>query len=147
MRILGLKNFTPQTVLTGGTVNLGSSYRRFDKKNNCGIFAFSDNGTSVTLNQSGMYHITVTATFTAPAAGDVTLQLYEDGQPISGALATESITTATTEFRSVAIDYFIKVDKDFIMNTFSTDAASITLVNTGVGATITNVAFNVEKVD
>lgn len=144
--LLGTKNTSAQTVLANGIVNLGQVYRRNDQKNSCGYRAFEFENSSITLQHSGMYKITVTATFSAPVAGDVTLQLYENGEPIVGALATETITTADTEFRSVAIDYIILVDKNCVLNQWSTIAKSISVRNVGVGSTITNIVFDVVKV-
>ena len=146
MLLLGVKNFATQDVVAGGLINLGSVYRRYCKKNNCGIRTFDFAGTSISLNQSGIYKVTATATFTAPVAGDVIISLFENGIAIPGASATETITTATTESRSIALDYFILVDNDSILNSISTIAKSISLVNTGVASTITNVVVDVVKV-
>lgn len=146
MLLLGTKNTATQTVPVAGFVNLGSVYRRYCKKNSCGIRTFDFDSSSISLNQQGFYKITLTATVSAPAAGDVTLQLLENGTPITGALATETITTATTEFRNIAIDYFILVDKTCILNNLSTLAKSISVQNTGVAATITNIIVDVLKV-
>lgn len=146
MLLLGVKNFATQDVVAGGIVNLGQVYRRYCKKNTCGIRTFDFAGTSITLNHSGIYKVTATATFTAPVAGDVTISLFENGVAISGASATETITTATTESRSIALDYFILVDNDSVLNSISTIAKSISLVNTGVASTITNVVVDVVKV-
>lgn len=144
--LLGTKNTTTQTVLANGILNLGQVYRRNDSRNKCGYRAFELENSSVALQHSGMYKITVTATFSAPVAGDVTLQLYENDEPILGALATETITTADTEFRSVAIDYIILVNTSCVLGNWSTIAKSISVHNVGVGATITNIVFDVVKV-
>lgn len=144
--LLGLKNTTPQSVIALGTIELGTVYRRYCKKNNCGIRTFDTTSTSVTLQHQGIYHVTVTAIGSGDAAGDVTIQLLENGEPITGILSTETITTPTTEFRTFVLDAFILVDNACLLGSSTTLAKTISLQNTGVGATFTSVVVNVEKV-
>lgn len=146
MLLLGIKNVSPQTLITDQLVNLGSVYRRYCRKNDCGIPTFSYDGTSVSLQHRGMYKITITAIVSGTVAGDVTLQLLENGTPITGALATETITTPTTELRTMSIDYYVLVDSDCVLGNLSTTIEALSLQNTGVGATITNIVTNVLKV-
>lgn len=145
MLLLGLKNVSTQSVATDGFVNLGNVYRKYCKKCN-GITTFSTNGESVTLNQSGIYHITITAIASGDVAGDVTIQLLEDGTPIVGVLSTQTITTATTELRTFTIDYYILVSQTNVLNGLTTIGKTISLQNIGVDATFESVIFNVEKV-
>ena len=93
MLLLGLKNISTQAVATDGFVNFGNVYRKYCKKCN-GVSTFATNGESVSLNQTGIYHLTITAVGTGDVAGDVTLQLFVDGEEVSGAFSTETITTA-----------------------------------------------------
>ena len=146
MLLLGVKNASTQTVLTDGIINLGSVYRRYCKKNSCGIGAFSRTSQDVTLNHSGIYHITATLVGSGDAAGIVTVQLLENGEPIAGAFSSETITTATTELRTFVIDYYVLVDKDSVLGSTSTIAKTISLTNTGVDATFTSVVLNIDKV-
>lgn len=146
MLLLGIKNISPQTLITGQIASLGSVYRRYCKKNDCGLPTFSYDGQSVNLQHRGMYKITVTAVVSGTVAGDVTLQLLENGTPITGAFATETITTPTTELRTMVIDYFVLVDSDCVLGNRTTSIESLSVQNTGVGATITNIVFNVLKV-
>lgn len=145
--LLGLKNIGEQTVLATGLVNLGNVYRRYCKANRCGVPAFSVTSNGVTLNHEGIYHITATLVGTGETAGDVTVQLAENGELVSGALSTETITTATTEFRTFVIDYLVKVDRDCVLGVPTTDAKTLSLVNVsdGIDATFTSVVFNVVK--
>lgn len=145
MLLLGLKNISSQAVATDGFVNFGNVYRKYCKKCN-GVTTFATNGTSVLLQQSGIYHITITAVGSGDVAGDVTLQLLEDGEAITGAFSTETITTATTELRTFVVDYYILVNSSCTLGQYSTIAKTIALQNTGVDATFTSVVFNVEKV-
>lgn len=147
MLLLGLKNTGSQTVLSTGIISLGNVYRRFCKANKCGIGAFTATANGVTLNHEGIYHITATLVGTGETAGDVTVQLAENGELIPGALSTQTITTATTEIRTFVIDYFIKVDRDCVLGYNSTDVQTLSLVNAGaVDATFTSVVMNIEKV-
>lgn len=146
MLLLGVKNSTAQDVAVGGLINLGQTYRKYCKKNNCGIKTFDFAGTSVSLNHSGVYHITTTLVGNAPAAGDVTVQLYINGVEVPGAISTQTITTADTEVRTFVIDYYTLVDNACILGRATTVSDTITLVNVGVAAEFTNVILNVEKV-
>ena len=146
MLLLGVKNTGTQTVLTDGIVNIGSVYRRYCKKNACGVPAFARTANDISLQHSGIYHLTATFVVSAPTAGDVTVQLLVNGQVVDGVFATETITTATTEFRTMVIDYYVLVDKDCILNTESTVAQTISFQNTGDDATFTSVVVNVDKV-
>lgn len=145
MQLLGIKNITTQTVPALGLVDLGTVYRRYCTKDACGFRTFEVTGDSISIQHPGMYAVTVTATFTAPAAGDVTLQLYEDGVAVPGALATETITTADTETRTVSFDYTVLVNCTRILNTTAI-TKNITVVNTGVEADFSNIVVNVLKV-
>ena len=143
-KIIGLSNTASQTVLTGGTINVGPTYRQFSKSK-CGKTYTAANG-GVTIQKSGFYHVTATLVGAGTAAGDVTVQLFQNGIAIPAAISTQTITTADTEFRTFVIDYFVPVNNTTILGCETTVASSLTLVNTGVGATFTNVVLNVEKV-
>lgn len=143
--ILGTINTSSQEVAVDGLINLGTTYRKFISKNKCGFPTFSLNGNSITINHKGMYHVTVVATVSAPVAGDVTLQLALNGNLLAGALATETITTADTELRTLTIDYFVLVDDDIVLNYNTVASDTLTVINTGVESTIENIIVNVEK--
>lgn len=148
MYLVGLKNISSQTVLANGAIQLTDvgSYRRNCRKNINGTKVFDITNTSVTLNWEGMYHITATLVGTGTEAGDVTVQLFQNGNPVTGALSTQTITTADTEFRTFVIDYYVLVDNTCVLGCNSPLAQAMSLENTGVGATFTSVVFNVEKV-
>lgn len=146
MLLLGVKNTGTQTVLTDGILNIGSVYRKYCKKNACGVTAFSRTANDVSLQHSGIYHLTATFVVSAPAAGVVTVQLLQNGEVVDGAFASETITTAVTELRTMVIDYYILVDKDCVLGRESTLAQTISFQNTGDDATFTSVIVNVEKV-
>lgn len=144
--LLGTRNAASQSLVTGSTLNLGEVYRKYCHKNECGVKTFDFNSTSVTLQQSGIYHITSTITFTAPVAGTVIFQLTENGVATPSALASETITTATTEIKTTIIDFYVLVDRTCVLGSPSTLLKSIGINNTGVASTVTNVVLNIEKV-
>ncbi len=146
MLLLGTKNIGTQTVLTDSVVNLGSVYRKYCKKNGCGIPAFSRTSQDITFNHSGIYHVTITAVGSGTAAGVAIIQLFENGEAVDGAFSSQTITAADTELRTFVIDYYILVDKDCVLGREATVAKTISIVNTGVGATFTSVVVNVDKV-
>ena len=148
MLLIGLKNFAEQTVLPNGIINLGSVYRKYCRKNRCGVAAFGRTAHDISLQHSGIYHITATLVGSGDAAGDLTVQLYVNGVAIDGAFSTQTITTADTELRTFVLDYYVLVDRDCILGNESTLAQTISLVNTSetVTATFTSVVVNAEKV-
>ena len=145
MYLIGLNDPATQTVVEGGLIQLGNVYRRYCRRNSCGAKVFDATSTGVTLNWDGIYHITATLVGTGTEAGDVTVQLYENGVPVAGVLSTQTITTPDTEFRTFVIDYFVLVDNSCVLGVNSTVAKTITLENVGVGATFTSVVLDIEK--
>ena len=144
--LLGVRNTTTQSVSALGTINLGSVYRRYCKKNNCGIRTFDVTSTSVTMQHPGIYHATVTAVGSGDDAGVVTISLLENGTLIPGAFSSETITTADTELRTFVINTYVLVDDAVILGNNSAVAETLTLQNTGIAATFTSVTINLEKV-
>ena len=120
--LLGTKNVGTQTVLADGQINIGNVYRRFCKANKCGVPCFSVTSNGITLNHSGIYHVTAVLVGTGATAGLVSVQLAENGELITGAISSETITNAT-------------------------DAKTISLVNVSddIDATFTSVVLNVTK--
>ena len=143
--LIGTKDVASQTVLADGIITLGDVYRRYCRKNACGTKVFDNTSTGITLQWDGMYHITATLVGSASEAGDVTVQLFENGVPVSGAVSTQTFTTPETEVRTFYIDYFVLVDQACVLGCNSTVAKTITLENVGVGATFTSVVVNIEK--
>lgn len=143
--LIGTRNFATQDVLTNGIIQLGNVYRRFCRKIN-GVKTFEFDNSDVILQQSGIYHITVTAVGSGAEAGTLAIQLYENGFAVPGVISNETITTADTELRTLTLDYFVLVDSTCVLGCTSTVAKAISLVNTGVEATFTSVVMNVEKV-
>lgn len=145
MYLIGLKDFSTQTVLTDGVIEIGDVYRKYCRKNRCGTKVFNNTNTGVTLNWDGIYHITATFVCSGTETGDVSVQLYENGSAVSGATASATIATADTEQKTLVLDYFALVDTTRVLNCNSTVAKTLSFVNTGIGATYTSVTVNIEK--
>lgn len=142
--LLGVKNTADQTVAVGGIINLGNVYRKYCKKINC-TKAFDFNGNGINLNHSGIYHVTAVAIATSGAAGNVTIQMYENGVLVPGASATDTFAT-TTQLKTLMIDYYILVDNTSILGQTATLAKNISFAVLETAATISNIVVNVEKV-
>lgn len=95
---------------------------------------------SIVLGSPGYYHVSVTLTFTAPTAGVVTEQLRQDNVPVTGATASKTVTTATTEVNSLSFDAIVRVP-------CCGSPVILTVVNTGVAITTSNIAITVEYLD
>lgn len=97
-------------------------------------------GSSIIVSDMGSnyYLVTVNATFTAPAAGVITLKLQQNGIDVIGATASTTITTATTEVRSLS---FTAIVRTFNNNALDT----LTLVNSGLAATYSNIGVTVTR--
>lgn len=144
--LIGLQDLASQTVLANGVIAIGDVYRRYCRKNSCGTRVYDNTSTGVTLNWNGIYKVTATLVGTGTEAGDVTVQLFSNGIAVPSAISTQTITTPDTEFRTFVIDKFILVNNAEVLGVNNTLAQTLTLENTGVGATFTNVTFDVVKV-
>ena len=123
------------TVATNGTLPLSNITRR---DGDC----INLNGNSILLSDYGSdyYLVTVTATFTAPVDGIVTLNLQQNGSNVAGATGSTTVTTATTEVRSISFSKIIRA--------FNCQGSTIlTVVNSGVAATFSNIDVSVFKIN
>ena len=121
---------TASSVLANGIIPLTTINRRRGGVVNGGT-------NSVLLGRPGYYKINANITFTAPAAGIVAVKLQKSGLDVVGATASTTITTATTEVRSLSISALVRVF-------CNEDLATLTLVNNGVAITTSNVEIDVE---
>ena len=97
------------------------------------------NGVNISDRCINGYKISVHATFTAPAAGVVTLAVQQNGTTIPGATASETVTTAATETRTISFSTIVK-------SVCGNASDLISLVNAGVAADFTNVELDVERI-
>ena len=130
MLLYGVQNATTQAVVADGLIATGDMYRKYDKPNNCGVFAFSNTSTGITLHRKGIYHLT--ATFYPSAAFTGTIQLLENGIPVP---------SATANGENLTIDRYILVDPAC---GWTTAAKTITF-SADAAATLDNVVVNITK--
>ncbi len=126
-------NTTSSSVIANGILPLSTTVRRRG-------FDITQSGNSISIEDQGSnyYLVTVNATFTVPVAGVVSLALQQNGATVTGATASTTITTPTTEVRSLTFSAIIRT-----FNNIGVD--NLTVINNGVAATYSNIAITVEK--
>lgn len=123
---------TTATVTAGGALPLTTVARRITPRITLG----SD---SANVAVPGYYELNATVTFSAPVAGAVTITAYQNGEAIPGITASETITTATTEARTIALHGIVRVRCEPI---------SITLVNeSAIAIATSNIALSLVRID
>ena len=131
--LIDVSTTTSTAVVAGGALPLATVTRRRGSD-----IAVSGNSIALTDCGSNYYLVTVNATFTAPVAGIITLNLQQNGVNVVGATASTTITTATTEVRSLSFEKIIR--------TFNTNGLdSLSVVNAGLAATFSNIEVSVIK--
>ena len=118
----GLLTFSTDRILTGCTA--------------------TRNGQTFQLNKPGYYYVTFNADGAATtAAGDIVVVLQNNGIAVPGAIATQTVAAADDAV-NLAFATIVRVPPSCcaVDNT-----ANLTLVNTGVAVTYTNVNINITK--
>ena len=117
----GLLTFTTDRILTGCTV--------------------TRNGQTFQQNKPGYYYVTFNTDASSATVDAITVELQNNGIAVPGATATITPAVAN-DVMNLAFATIIKVPPSCcaIDNT-----ANLTLVNTGVAATFTNVNINITK--
>ena len=130
---LYIANTASTSVVSGGIVPFNTTVRRrgLEIQRGGGGAVIEDSG-------SNYYEVEVSVTFTAPAAGIATFKLQQNGADVIGATASTTITTPTTEVRSVSFPATIRT---FCCGSIDT----LTLVCSGIATTITNATMTVRK--
>ena len=72
-------------------------------------------------------------------------QMVANGEAVAGAFASETITTADTELRTLVIDEYVMVDKTCVLGNSSVVSKTIAFLNSGVASTLTSVVVNIDK--
>lgn len=130
---LYIANTTSTAVASGGIVPFNITVRRkgCDIQRGGGGAVIEDVG-------SNYYDVDVSVTFTAPVAGLITFKLQQNGNDVVGATASTTITTPTTEVRSLTIPATIRT---FTCGNIDT----LTLVNSGLAVTVSNATMRIER--
>lgn len=98
----------------------------------------------ITFNEGGLYAVDVNvAGATATTAGNLAIQLYLDGVPISYAVTTHT-SSATTDIVGLNINTVIKVPCD---RCGCCDSHRLTVVNTGIAANYVSATITVKAGD
>lgn len=96
-----------------------------------------NNSDSIILGVPGYYAVSVNVTFTAPATGDVTINVQKSSTNIPGLTASCTIGTATTEIHTLTITGIIRTMP-------FEGAAVLSVVNSGVAIDPSNISVAVE---
>lgn len=132
--LIDVATTTSTSVLANAAIPFSTIVRRRGRE-------IGQSGTAVVISDCGsnFYLVNVTVTFTAPAAGTVTLALQQNGTDVVGGTASTTITTATTEVRSLSFSAIVRTyNSQSIVDT-------LTLLNSGVAITVTNADMTVVK--
>lgn len=128
-------NTTAQTLAAGATIALGSIIRRFGNDRCCNP-TINLSGAGITLNECGYYKISARVTDEPTAAGTVTVTLLQDGVPIPGAVASNTVAVASNP---------TSVTAGAIVRVVGCVTSNITAVLTAGAGSVTNVSVDVEK--
>ena len=124
-------NQSTQSVAANSIIDLGSVIRRFG----CNLRL---NGNAVEVTGEGYYKIDCNITLAPTAAGNVTVALYKNGNPITGATATGSTTTAGNPIT-------LPIQTTIREGCPCDGGTSLTMVLVAGASTVTNVALRAEK--
>jgi hypothetical protein len=124
-------NQSSQTVAENSIINLGSVIRRYG----CNLRL---NGNAVEVNGEGYYKVDCNVTLEPTATGAVTVAIYKNGVPLTGATASGSVSTAGNPV-TLPIQTTIKE------GCCCDGGTALTVVLVEGASTVTNVALRVEK--
>ena len=127
-------NTTTQSLAAGATIVPGTIVRRYGNK--CGNPIVNLSGNGVVLNEIGYYDIEVNVTDAPTAAGAVTVTLFQDGTPITGAVST-SAAAANSDATGVVVPAMVRV--------LNCGGSVITAVLTSGAGNVTNFTIKVIK--
>ena len=125
-------NAGPQVLVAGQQIDLGNVVRRFG----CNTML---NGDAIIISGQGYYHTDANITINGTAGGTATITLLKDGVAVPGAVATALLANGSV--LTLGLHALLREACPC-----ADSASALTLRLDGVGATITNVAFIVEKV-
>lgn len=128
--LINLVNTTSGTAIAAGGVY---PIPQISRKFGCDIVG---NGVGATCKNAGYYRVTGTVTVQAGAAGVVTAQLYVNGLPYNGAIASLSAANGATV--TLPINTVVRVN-------CCANPAELTVVMSGVATTTVNADLTVTR--
>lgn len=124
-------NQSSQAVAANSIIGLGSVIRRFG----CNLRL---NGNAIEVDGAGYYTIDCNVTLAPTAAGDVTVAVYKNGVPLTGATATATVAAADD---SVTLPIQTTIREGCACD----GGTALTVVLVAGASTVSNVAMRVEK--
>lgn len=122
-------NAGPQAVEEMGVISLGSTVRRFG----CNLRQIGD---AIECAGCGYYTVTATAIAAPTAAGVVTVEMYQNGVAVPGAIASATVATADSPV-TLPLVGSIRLACE--------ETATLTFVLTEGSGTVENIAVRVQK--
>lgn len=95
------------------------------------------NPSSITVNKSGLYHLSADITFTPTAAGIFVFQLYRDGSPLPCAIITDTVEEGNI--------FSGHIETDLCINTCCVSKPQFTVVVSGAAGTVNNLCVGALK--
>lgn len=129
--VLYVANTNEQSVVVGGSLNLGNVIRR------CGCASNLSGTNVVSINEPGYYDVNVSVTAVPTAAGDVTITLLNNGVVIPGATATATVAAAG-DSANISFESVVRIF-------CNANAGTLSLALDGTDANVSNIAMVVKK--
>ena len=130
-------NSASQDVVVNGLISFDTT------RLEVGCATSQENPSSFKLDKSGYYYISFNADVaTSATAGDIVVSLQNNGVIVPGAKATVN-SAATTDISNISFSTIVQVLPSCWV---CSNAAVLTLVNSGVAATFSNVNLNIMKI-
>ena len=126
---------TSQTLLTNALINFNINA----VETGCTV-THAEGAPTFSLNRPGLYYVAFNADALPTAAGDLVAQLRSNNELVSGAIATATGTTTSTENLFFSRVIQVKPSCCSIDN-----SVNLTVINSGVGATYSNANIVITK--
>lgn len=130
--LIQVANPSSQAVAVNSIISLGSVQRRYG----CNLRL---SGNAIEMGGEGYYAVDCSVTLVPNAVGNVTVALYVDGSPVSGATATGAVSTVGN---SVTIPIMATLRRPC---NCCEEVNNLTFVLTAGASTVTNISARVEK--
>lgn len=141
MKLIQMSNAVSTAVASGVIINLGAVTRK-EVLGDCNIFTNTD--TSININRPGYYLVIVDANIISGADGNLSIQLYDDSNPVATALAT--VTSVSNSAYNLNLSKIIRVLPNCCSNVTNTPKV-ISVHNTGVVGTVSTINISVIKIN